>query len=251
MDAGTDDNFSVHWNNWSDSGWVLIWNDTTTDADINPPIFKKFSLPIGAENQTNLGIRFIHSSTGSEEESFIDNIKINGTAGSPVVIEVTVNDALIELGGATFTDTRCDIFVNGSTDTLYLGLDPGCRVEIGNASFTTIDVVSQNITGDLTASGEVSAGSFTLDSETLFNWDNLTNFVQGIWNSTIGNNNIWYNKGNVGIGTTNPTSELHVVGNVNVTNITADLVILSPNQCDDLPMGALCNNISHLIYQAT
>ncbi len=167
MDSGDGDGFTILMNNNEGSGWVVLFNDTTTNADISPPIFQNYSVPGTMENKTVVTLRFNHYAEGTGEESFVDNIKINGTAGTPVVIEVTRNDARIEFGGSTYSNANCEIYYNDSEGVLEIGRDPNCAVEIYNATFTNINVGSQNVTGDLIVEGNVTADYFIGDGSLL------------------------------------------------------------------------------------
>jgi len=123
MDAGSSDNFTVKMNNNVGSGWVTIWSDSATSADINPPIEKTFSLPSSMDDKSNVTLRFEHTATSTIEESFVDTIKVNGTLGSPTTIEVTQLDAEIKFGNATMfwnASSQKLTFANSSqTDTLF------------------------------------------------------------------------------------------------------------------------------------
>jgi len=47
---------------------------------------------------------------------------------------------------------------------------------------------------------------------------NSSNMIETFWlKSSINSNNIYYNKGNIGIGTTNPQFPLHIIGDINIT----------------------------------
>ncbi|RLC74912.1 MAG: hypothetical protein DRI61_15815, partial [Chloroflexi bacterium] len=134
MDVGSTDNFSVYMNNNTGSGWVLIWNDTGTSGDINPAIFKNFTVPSTMNDGSIITLRFNHQADGGEEESFVDDIRINGTVGTPTTIEVTRNDAKIELGGSTYLSTTCDIFYNDTSKITEIGVDSNCKVSLTNVS---------------------------------------------------------------------------------------------------------------------
>ena len=91
---------------------------------------------------------------------------------------------------------------------------------------------SRNITGDnLTLSGAIKAASFVGDGSQLTgviaNSSN-DNETSSLWNKT--GNNIYQREltGNVGIGTNNPTSKLHTIGNANITgNFSAQALSIS------------------------
>jgi hypothetical protein len=123
MDTGTDDNFSVTLNNNEGSGEVLIWNDTTTNADISTAILKTFSVPTSMNNKSSVSLRFYHQATLGIEESFADEIMINGTLGSATTQQVVKGDAKIELGSnSAGTDS---IFYNGSTNNISISTIAG------------------------------------------------------------------------------------------------------------------------------
>jgi len=169
MDIGPADNFSVFMNNNEGSGWVLIYEDIITNSDINPAIFKNFSVPSSMDNKSIVSLRFNHYATGNNEESYVDSVKINGTVGSPIVIEITRNDARIELGGSTFSNVQCEIYYNDSSKTIEIGRDPNCQVIVYNSTFTQINVGSQNITGDVSITGCIFMNDGTIYCENEIN----------------------------------------------------------------------------------
>jgi len=115
MDATPTDYFRVSMNNNEGSGWVTIWLDDTTSADINPPIYKNFSVPASMEDRANITFKFEHSANLGIEESFVDNVRFTGLVGTPIQQNITYWDSNIFLGQNTNEEYENTISYNGTT----------------------------------------------------------------------------------------------------------------------------------------
>ncbi len=217
MDTGNADAFWVTVNNNVGSGEVVLFNDTTTSGDINPAIFKNFSLPSSMENQSIVSLRLYHQATNNVEESFVDGIKVNGTAGYPIIQNVTVQDGTLEFG-----DGSCKIKVNGFDNSMTFG-GVGCGEMIfeGNTTFNSIIVTnetvngSQTVIGNLNVTGNITGGETICDG----NGDCIGDVI--ITNSTSWNrsgNDVYLanNSNHVGIGSNLPKYRLDVDGNASL-----------------------------------
>ncbi len=206
--------FSVTINNNVGSGDITLLTDSTDDVLLSS---QYFAFPNGFSNVTKVSLNFECDVTKSDRLCFVDTVIVNGSSTA----DTTFNESRIA------SETCFDTGERGPDGRCIFGdyWEP-CNqtlVRRGNVTEKNIVVETETVIGDL------SAGSLTLDSESVFNWDNLTNFVQGIWNWTLGSNDIFYNKGNVCIGCTTPSSELHVIGRINSTNITTENIAMPDN----------------------
>ena len=116
MDAGSADNFSIWVNNNTGSDYVLLWNDTTTNADISPPTLIDLALPSNMWNST-MELRFEHQATAVNEESYVDTISINGTLAGASALNVTRFDSSILLG----PQDESELLYNDSSNRLHIG----------------------------------------------------------------------------------------------------------------------------------
>lgn len=73
-----------------------------------------------------------------------------------------------------------------------------------------------NITGSLTASGDISASGAIIANAFTLNGTPVGTSTDTFWNSG-GAGKIFYNGGNIGIGTTNPGQHLEVIGNISAS----------------------------------
>jgi len=192
------DNISFVVNNGSVD--FLIWNYTGS-GNTDVPSTKEFiNLDSGLWNKS-LIFTFGCTTTNPSEACFIDDINLTSFDSLSQTQEVKRLDGTIYFG-----DKDCYIDMK---DGIRKNLTIACTDIFleGNVTETSVTVVSQNVTGD------VSAGSFTLVSEQISNWDNLSSYILGIWN--VSGSDIFYDAGNVGIGTVTPDYLLQ-------TEITSD-----------------------------
>jgi len=94
--------------------------------------------------------------------------------------------------------------------------------------------VKLDVIGDIRSSGTIDAGQYTLNG-------NPVQFSQWISSGS----DIYYDNGNVGIGTDSPNSELEVVGDVDVTGVlkVGSASIFVGGNGPGQPIGGLDNNI--------
>ena len=227
------DNCSFIAENGSDS--ILLWNKTgespkITEQLVSVFINETFTLPFW--NNSNVTFKFNAIAGTAPEACYIDSLIIKGFADPEISFIIQRADAQIDYGLE-----RRRWFYNDTDKAIHWD---GGLVFTGNITAQTIIEVTSNVTGNSNVGGNLTVGGITiLDSEGISNWDNLSNFVQGIWNSTVGSLDIFYNKGNVGIGTANPKVALDVNGTGAFNNVSTP-ILTSPTGLNN----ARGNNLS-------
>jgi hypothetical protein len=143
------------------------------------------------------------------------NLVVSGTTTTLNTTNTTISDSLIELSSGLTSAANNDagiIIERGSTgNNAFMGWDESAdKFVLGTTTATGSSSGNLSITkGDLDISN-VSAASITLGGSDL--QAQLTNLSSGggsQWN-TVNTNEIHYSSGNVGIGTNNPDSALHI-----------------------------------------
>lgn len=148
-----------------------------------------------------------------------------GTAAPLYKLDVTgdinatgfrINGVPISTGPVSSVFGRTGVVVAATNDYTWTQI---------NKSTSSLGDLQTRSAGDLNA-GTVPLArlglSGTANSTTFLRGDNTWGTVPNSQWTTSGSNNIYYNTGNVGIGTLTPTTKLHVVGDVTVTgNIAA------------------------------
>ncbi len=150
--------FSVEVNNNVGSGDVVIFSDTTTSVVTEAEVI---SLPSSMDDQASISITFIcdvGSSNRPSRECFVDTVKLNGTATSTTLINVSGFDSVILFGDGSLASDgfpNRGIFYNGSGDQITIR---------GNATFDKIIEKDLNVTN-----------SISLNSTTIFDWAGVVN----------------------------------------------------------------------------
>jgi hypothetical protein len=141
--------------------------------------------------------------------------------GSGIVIirykGVINRSSSIELTRGSVNDSRTDYKIgNYNGDFKIISSTNGINTDALVINQTSNVAVSGNITvsSNVTIGGSIAAASF------IGNGIGLTGIISSQW--TTSNNNIYYNTSNVGIGTYNPASKLHIY---NYTNDITSLLI--------------------------
>lgn len=132
------------------------------------------------------------------------------------------------------------------TDTLFID-STGDKVGIGTSTPTH----KLNVVGDLNVTGNTSIGSGT---RTIRLKDNTTHFLFNTTNPSVFTNNLTapylFVNDKLGIGTTSPTHELNVVGNVNITgNVTMTRLANTGSDCNSFSGSGICFNGTHTILK--
>ncbi len=122
-----------------------------------------------------------------------------GGSSDWMVIEKTDGNSLVPDGGIAFTNKGMD-----NIRKTALSIKGGGNIGIG----TTAPTEKLEVTGDVKAD-TIKAIAFVGDGSGLTNLP-----AGGFWSKT--DDNLHYNTGNVGIGTTTPTEKLDVNGNINI-----------------------------------
>ena len=176
---------------------------------------------------TNLTTDMITESVAKKfiiNNSYNNNLELNGT--------LTINSNLIVLGDSTRLDTivytteRLEVVNANNTTTAFMVQQNSANRDIFIASNMSATVFKIANNGDVHINGNYNKNNRDVIQDTsnyilttsnlLINYNNLIN-RPGL-TQWVGNSNITYNLGNVGIGTTYPVVSLHVVGEIAATN---------------------------------
>lgn len=170
-------------------------------------------------------------------------------------LEIRANDP----GAATYID-----FVPGNTDTSGSGTpDYGGRIIYSDSSGFGFrvsggsDAVNINTSGDLVANNKICLGSSCIDTwpsgSVITNPSSSSSGSSSQWVGAVPGN-IYYNQGNVGIGTNNPNKVLHVVGSIKVAGISGqpdtNSVIFGSGNVDNIPDFVVTNPCSTGSYSS-
>lgn len=185
---------------WTKQGSNIFYNSGNVGIGQAIPLSKLVvdgSCSIGeypySETPAPLGGLIIQGDVGIGTTSPTENTKLDVRGNTKILGDLYVSGTVSGSGISQWTTVGDEIYINSN-------------VGIGTNNPTVrLDVLGNtNITGDLYISGALNAPS--------------TQFSQ--W--TTSGANIYYNSGNVGVGITNPSNKLHIVGS---TRIEGDLTV--------------------------
>lgn len=161
MDTEDLDNFSVFVSNNSVIGeFHLVFNRTIFAGDISdPPEFVVIKIPALLHNVSLATFRFVHKASVSAEETFLDNIKVNCTAGSERAVNITRYDSEIALDSGELREnsvvrSEYDIFWNGTSKRLVVP-----NLNLGDG-LTQVNLTMVNADGNLGCCGMNNSYSF-------------------------------------------------------------------------------------------
>ena len=194
--------FSIEVNNNVGSGDVVIFSDTTDDVTKSSQVI---SLPSSMNNQSLISITVIcdiASANRPARQCFIDTMKLNGTAITTTLINVSGFDGVIKFGDGTLAPDgfpERGIIFNASGDTIIFR---------GNATFENIIEQTLSITNSISLNGTnifdwadvvtsplfpeyfLLNGSSVMQANADFGGFNVTNISDGDFSNNIdvGNN---------------------------------------------------------------
>ena len=185
---------------------------------------------------------------GNDAQFGSSTVTINGPAGhitasgnisaSGAIIAGTITTTgLTDNGTSTLANVDLTLASITSIDTVLTPINDGV-LNIGSTSkkWNKLHINSITASGNISASGIIDASGFRVNGITLGTSPNTP------WAAGISPSRIFYNAGNVGIGTSTPTSKLHVVGESktdgfagantfgNSTSITVNTTVLTGYQ---------------------
>lgn len=167
--------------------------------------------------------------TATIDQFFVgDQIDVNGTMGAGgIIIARTIKDRSLKGTDLTRRNVGPDNLQAGAISDLSFisnGVITGDKIQ--NATITGANLaadLSINTTGNiqagnLTATGQVNVPSLCLSGDCKTAWDQVGDGASQ-WTTT--GSDIYYNSGNVGIGTENPNNKLSVNGDSNIAGYLA------------------------------
>lgn len=189
--------FVVTVNNNVGSGDVVIFTDSGTETLISEVI----SLPSSMDDVASLTISFDCGATSALRDCFVDDIKLNGTAISTTLINVSGFDSEICFSdGSRGSDGLCSrgLYYNAFSDTVFT-----------QGTWN----ISGTVVGGISGSGSTNnipkfASSTSITNSQIV--DNGSLITLGL-DTYIG--------GSVGIGVVSPSTELEVNGTITATNM--------------------------------
>ncbi len=213
--GSNDGTLSVYMNNNSGSGDLLVYQILATDV-LDTRVIND---TLGTSFNNISTVSLIYDYTGTDFNQInLDNVIINGTTIANTLRNVSVLRTEIKLlDGSPSCQIKAYEGPNGDPDQLNITCD--LINLIGNVTQTSVTVVSQNVTGDVTAV------SFTLDGETMINWDNITTYApiytkDEVYNKTFSDFRYWNEDGDAGLsGLYTGTYNLNTSGNFTLQDI--------------------------------
>ncbi len=152
--------FTVTANNNVGSGEVTLLTDSTNDVIKSS---QSIAMPSSMSNQPSVSIKFNCDVTQTNRQCFVDTIFVNGTAIATTLTNQSGFNSVIKFGdGALASDgfPERGIIYNASEDQIIFR---------GNVTFELITEQDLNVTN-----------SITLGGESIFNWDNVSNFDDNV-----------------------------------------------------------------------
>ena len=145
-------------------------------------------------------------------------------SGNDIIIDAMGSDVHYRAGGVLNTVSihtqRGDITASGNisaSGTIYANDFRSTGEDIAGITFAD----DLNLTGDITASGNIKAGGYISASSVNTTALTIAGAVYGQSTDTFwasgSSGKIYYNGGNIGIGTTTPGSELEVIGHISAS----------------------------------
>ncbi len=219
----------------TDSSASLTWTAATDNVAVTGyKIYKDGTLESTLGNILNYNVTGLTASTaynftvttldaaGNESvASNTLNITTNSTSGD------TENPTAPTLSSTVQTDTTVDLSWSGATDNIAVTgykifKDGVLESTLGNVLTYQVTSLTASTSYNFTVTALDAAGNESVVSNTLaITTEAASGGGSGHW--TLNTQNIYYNTGNVGIGTTTPDEKLAVNGNIHTKEVRVDL----------------------------
>ena len=175
------DEFQVEYN--TGSGWTVLENTNSTSQDDASYVFKNFSLPGSADNNSNFQIKFECTAGGVTEFCRVDNVTIKGNVISTLPDTTSPNVTINQPLNQTYTTTTINFNVTALDET---GMN-SCLYTLnsGIKNYTMTNLTSSPTQWNATNSS-MSQGSHTVryyckdTSNNLNNSESVTFFIDTI-----------------------------------------------------------------------
>lgn len=204
--------------------------DGVTGAKIENTTDFKF----GASSSQILQMIWLSANTNTADSQYYYDPTIYEVNGQEPSIQQLIDGPDTEtptapsLSSAAKTDTTADLNWTAATDNVAV---TGYKVYKDGTLETTLgNVLSYQITGlnaqsnyDFTVSALDPAGNESVVSNTLAITTDATSGSEATGNWALNNQDVYYNTGKVGIGTTTPDETLAVNGNIHAKEVRVDL----------------------------
>jgi len=233
---------SLYFNNTTGNQWInssnssnIYYNNGNVGIGISNP---QSLLHLSSVLQTNaVDIRFTDATTGyTSNDGFIIGKDSNQNG---VIWNYENNDIIFGTSNRErlriTSNGRIGIGTNNPQATLDIRGDVNIAgsLTINNSNLNNINIRFNSNIFFYNSNQELNISNLTATSNTFtftndfINMNNLiingniyksSNLIENYWQRTPTNsNNIYYNLGNIGIGITNPSFKLHIIGDVNIT----------------------------------